>query len=257
MLTDQEKIAYDLGCAIALAEYQGMTKEAFSPAAISAISNAWKAGKGVSKLTGAASAAIPGWAKTTVGGLAGFVGPAPLRTLGSAAGFGVMGAATADSYTTENVIKGFTGGFLGGLAFSGAGALGSKAFKGLNASRGLANQRWMGSVSNTKRLQQYQKTLDKQQKLIDKAVKSKNTELAGKLQDTMSKSKANYNAFLKNQGVNRFDRTMAYLDMNKGKVIGGVAGFGGGIYASGIPEHHFADKMVSKGPNNMFTQGYA
>ena len=47
MATEQEKLAYELGCAIALAEYQGMTKEAFSPAAIAAISNAWKAGKGI------------------------------------------------------------------------------------------------------------------------------------------------------------------------------------------------------------------
>tara|TARA_Y100001970_G_C14165413_1_gene820996 strand:+ start:856 stop:1620 length:765 start_codon:yes stop_codon:yes gene_type:complete len=253
MSTEQEKLAYELGCAIALSEYQGMTKEAFSPAAISAISNAWKAGTGVSKLTGAAGAAIPGYAKDTVKFLAGFKGPAPVRTLGSATGFGLMGAAGAEE---GNRLKGFTGGFLGGLAFSGASSLGSRLGKGLNASRGLANQRWMGSVTNTKKMEQYQKTLNKQQKLLDQAIKSKNTELAGRLQNTMSKSKSNYNAFLKSEGVNRFDRTMAFLDMNKGKVIGGVAGFGGGMYASGIPEDHFSKKMVSRGPSNVFTQGY-
>lgn len=250
MLTEQEKLAYELGCAIALAEHRGMTKEAFSPAAISAISNAWKAGTGISKLTGAAGAAIPGYAKETVKFLAGFKGPAPVRTIGSATGFGLIGAATADE---GNALKGFTGGFLGGLAFSGASAMGSKLFKGLNASRGLANQRWMGSVANTKKMEQYQSTLNKQQKLLDQAIKSKNTELAGRLQSTMSKSKANYNAFLKNQGVGRFDRTMAYLDMNKGKVIGTVAGFGGGMYAAGIPEHHFAEKYRQPGRSNVFS----
>jgi len=257
MLTEQEKIAYDLGCAIALAEYQGLTKEAFSPAAISAISNAWKAGKGVSKLTGAAGAAVPGWAKEGVKILAGAKGPNFIRPLGSAVGFGAMGAATAESYTTENIIKGFTGGFLGGLAFSGAGALGSKAFKGLNASRGLANQRWMGGVKNQRGLAKYEKVLEGRQKQLSSALKSQNKADIARAQQRLAASKSNYNAFLKNQGVNRFDRTMAYLDMNKGKVIGGVAGFGGGIYASSIPEGHFADKMVSKGPNNMFTQGYA
>ena len=205
MATEQEKLAYELGCAIALAEYQGMTKEAFSPAAIAAISNAWKAGKGISKLTGAASAAVPGYAKETVKFLGGFTGPAPVRHLGSSLGFGIYGAATAEP-GLENAIKGFTGGFLGGLAFSGAASLGSRAFKGLNASKELVKSRWMSGV-NKDRLSRYEKLLESKGERLAAALKSQDKRMIEKVQKSLSKAEGSYKKFLKKQ-MNPFDRSI-------------------------------------------------
>lgn len=213
----EEKIAYEIGVKMATEAY--MEKEAF----LGGLKHLYTGGK-----------FLLGMGKGNVA----------TKTLASATGFGLIGAATAEK---GNALKGFAGGFAGGLAFSGAMPLVGRLGKSLNKS-------WASSAKNLSN-----PTLLKGQALdAEKAVLNNLTKQVGKagskvdpntkqkleaIQKSYKENASAYKSLLKNEGVGGFGRAAGMFGRHRGTVLGVAGGMGGGVAASGLVQGHIDAKQ--------------
>lgn len=237
----ETKLAYEIGVKIASEEYL-LSLETVSVqdlekvAQLGALKNIWSGTK---------------W-------LAGFGGGGTVsRTLGSATGFGAMGAATAEE-GLENKLKGFAGGFAGGLAFSAAMPLLGRVGKGFNAS-------WSSSAKNlSQKAKDQAKALDASKRQLQSTQKelaragNKATdqmkEQAKALQDSYKQNVSAYKDLMKSEGVGVFGRGAGALSRNYGTALGLGLGLGGGMYVSGAVQGNIDSKQRALLPyqNNQF-----
>lgn len=252
--------AYKLGADIAAQEYY-MSKTA-SPAAFRAAMSAFRAGKGV---TGAAGAALPstvraGW-KYVAKPLLGMGEGKILPHATGAVGFGLMSMMGAED-GTKNKLEAFAGGALGGLAFTGAskflsplakrmftpsaGKIGAKYYKGLSGA----------GVKEMKGLKDAFKATESQ----IASLKNQGKAISSGLEDTLKAQRSAYNSFLKSNNLDKSNMWARDLAAGaaqfRGTAAAGIAGLGGGMYLSGIPEDFATKKQVVMYQNNMFSPGY-
>ena len=264
-MTEQEKIAYDIGSSLAFQEYtEGMDKVAMM-AALQAMKAGWSGAQGLGKLTGAARAGVP-YLPSTIRGAgkalkwtSGFGGTAASRHLGMPLLFGGMGAYQAED-GLENKIRGFTGGAIGALAFSmGMGAAGKLSKGLLNAKAGTSATKWLGGggrtgTENLARMKQHKDLIAKTQEKLTKSVQSGGTS-TDKLQKALSRREGAYQDFLKKQNIGLGSRMMHAANIHKGTAVGVAAGLGAGMYASGLPEAYARKKQRIRGQANVFSPG--
>jgi len=220
----EQRIAYEIGVKLAHEEY--MEKEAFLGAARTAFNTGkWLLGFG--KGTGAAGAAN--------------------RALGSGVGFGLMGAASAEE-GLENKLKGFAGGFAGGLMFSGAQPLVGRMGKLLNKStyaqsKGLS----MAARNQARALDASKQTVKQLEKQVNKAGTGASDVLKTELknrQATLKSQQGAYKQFLRDkEGVGMFGMMGRSIGQNLGTGVGVVGGMGAGIYTSGLVQGHIDAKQ--------------
>lgn len=243
-MTFEEKLAYEIGIKLAydahyhsgeLSEEEYLEKVAFIlPAAKVLWSGTKNFGSGAKNLLG-------------------FTGGTTQRTLMSATGFGLMGAASAPGDFTDfsaqglrNKALGFGGGFLGGLAFAGAmpglGRLGktfnkswASSAKGLNAT----------AKETAKALDRSKKELLKAQRAAGKKGATDATKAhAADLQKGYDASAKAYKAMMKDQGVGFMTRNVTgALGRRAGNVLGLGLGMGGGFAASHALQSHYEKKQ--------------
>lgn len=236
----EQRIAYEIGVKLAHEEY--MEKEAIIGAA-KALWTGFRATKG--GLAGSANIGID-TAKllTGFGGGSGTAG-AIKRTLGGATGFGIMGAASAEE---GNALKGFAGGFAGGLVFSGAMPLVGRAGKLLNRSnyaqsKGLS----MAARNQARALDASKQTVKQLEKQVNKAGTGASDVLKTELKNRQAALKSQqdaYKQFLKDkEGVGMFGMMGRAIGQNLGTGVGVVGGMGGGMYASGLVQGHIDAKQ--------------
>ncbi len=165
------------------------------------------------------------------------------RTLGGATGYGLMGAATAEE-GLENRLKGFAGGFASGLVFSGTGALASRAGRRLNRTYAA------GAKGLNKETYQLAKTMDAQKAVLanrnaqasfkgTKNVSDQTKKVTEDLQASLKANQKAYKELLKQQNVGIGTRFNEAVMRNAGTVGGVAAGFGGGMYLSGVASDQF------------------
>lgn len=242
-MTFEETLAYEIGVKLAYDAHQNgefLDEEYMEKVAI--------VGTAAKLLFGAARGAGSG-AKN----LLGFTGGTTQRTLMGATGFGLMGAASAPGDFTDfsaqglrNKALGFTGGFLGGLAFSGAMPIAGKAGKMFNSSWRSSARGLSGTAKETA------KALDKTKRELLKAQKAaggKNATQAMKdqasaLQESYKANVSAYKELMKNEGVGFMRRNVTgALGRNAGKVVGLGLGMGGGFALSGAVQGHLEKKQ--------------
>ena len=250
----EHKIAYEIGVKLAHEHYY-MEKEAW---------------------IGAAAKTGLGWGKWLVG-MGG--GGAASRTIGGAPGFGLMGAGTAEE-GWENKLKGFAGGFGAGLAFTGAGAVGSRLgkLKGFNKSYASGAKRLSTDAKQQANLLDSQKKYIKDLQKEVAANKNKHVSLTKEHKDIYGKGiiqdptkvklenaeklfkeqKKSYNALLKDEkGIGFIGRTTGAMGRHRGKILGGgVLGMGGGMYLSGQVQGEFdkTQRPLLPRQNNIFNE---
>jgi hypothetical protein len=226
----EEKIAYEIGVKMATEAY--MEKEAF----LGALKNMYTGGK-----------FLLGMGK----------GNAVTRSLGSATGFGLMGAASSEE-GWENKVKGFTGGFAGGLAFGAGMSSIGRLGKALNKS-------WASSAKNLSNptllkgqaLDAEKAVLKNLQKQVSKAGPKVDPNTKQKLEAIQKSYKENtsaYKSLLKNEGVGVFSRAAGTIGRHRGAAVGIAGGMGGGMAISGAVQGHIDAKQRPLLPmsNNVF-----
>jgi len=257
----EEKIAYEIGVRIAQREY--MEKQSMQAVL-----------KGAKYLFGKGNVYDYGKVMQTgrkgVGGLKYLAGfgkgegtyGALNRTIGSGVGFGLMGAASAEG-GLENKLMGFGGGFLGGLAFSGAMPVVGKLGKGLNRSFASTSKNFSKATRDqAKLIDQQMKSVRQMEKQVSKqkgffGKNPVNDKLNARLEKTrkeLADNKDMYKQFLKDEGIGMPTRLMGSLSRNYGAAVGMAGGMGAGIMASGAIEGNTTSRQRPMLPmqNNVF-----
>ena len=227
-MTNQEKLAYELGMTLALQESGVLTKEA----------------------------SILGTGLKGLKWLAGMGGGTASRTIGGATGFGLMGAYRSErnpdgSINLGNLAKGFAGGFAGGLAFSGAMAGAGRAGKLLNMNRAKANTKFL--QGNKAKMKAFKSDIAAQKKTLSEAGAPIQRATA---REGLKASKSAYKDFLRANNISAADRLKYTLATRGGSALGVAGGLVGGYQLSQIPENYARSKMVVPYQSNPFNTAY-
>lgn len=245
----EQKIAYEIGMKLAYQDY--MQKTAYF-GTLKSLYGLGKWGLGFGKGTGALGRAN--------------------KVIGSAVGFGAMntiGTVGFDprKWVTEEGARAFTGGALGGLAFSAAmplagkllspiGKLGGKTFSQTYKGSDKATKMLAGKIDNRKiRIQDIEKQL-RQNPANSKALEA----TLKRQKELLKKNKDLYKNFMKTRNdTTAFQNAVAGFQRSNvmpitGKVLGVGAGFGVGMGASGVIQGHHDAKIRSPiaQQNNVF-----